>query len=105
MTRQELKARAKEQLKGNLGSLIVIFLIFAAVSYLPNLIAGIGTIVSIVVVPALTLAMTIIYLKLMDSTYLKMLSALVVALFLAVPYWKKKYFSKPHVKKEVEKNA
>ncbi len=48
---------------------------------------------------------TIIYLKLMDSTYLKMLSALVVALFLAIPYWKKKYFSKPRVKKEEAKNA
>ena len=48
---------------------------------------------------------TIIYWKLMDSTYLKMLSALVVALFLAVPYWKKKYFSKPHAKKEETKNA
>ena len=64
MTRQELKARAKEQLKGNLGSLILILLIVLAASYLPNLIPGIGTIVSIVVVPALTLAMTIIYLKL-----------------------------------------
>ena len=64
MTRQELKAKAKEQIKGNLGSLILIFLIVLAASYLPNLIAGIGTIVSIVVVPALTLAMYIIYLKL-----------------------------------------
>ena len=64
MTRQELKARAKEQLKGNLGSLILILLIVLAASYLPNLIPGIGTIVSIVVGPALTLAMTIIYLKL-----------------------------------------
>lgn len=35
---------------------------------------------------------TVIYLGL-DSNYLKMLSALVVAVFLAVPYWKKKYFS------------
>ncbi len=35
---------------------------------------------------------TVIYLGL-DSNYLKMLSALVVAIFLAVPYWKKKYFS------------
>ena len=64
MTRQELKARAKEQINGNLGSLILIFLIVLAASYLPNLIPGIGTIVSIVVVPALTLAMAIIYLKL-----------------------------------------
>lgn len=35
---------------------------------------------------------TVIYLGL-DSNYLKMLSAIVVALFLAAPYWKKKYFS------------
>ncbi len=35
---------------------------------------------------------TVIYLGL-DSNYLKMLSAIVVAVFLAVPYWKKKYFS------------
>ena len=50
---------------------------------------------------------TVIYLGL-DSNYLKMLSAIVVAIFLAVPYWKKTYFSKPHHKKhsgEKEKNA
>ena len=35
---------------------------------------------------------TVIYLGL-DSNYLKMLSAVVVAIFLAAPYWKKKYFS------------
>lgn len=35
---------------------------------------------------------TVIYLGL-DSNYLKMLSAIVVALFLAVPYWKKRFFS------------
>jgi len=29
---------------------------------------------------------------------LKMLSAVVVAVFLAVPYWKKKYFTKPGAK-------
>ena len=29
-----------------------------------------------------------------DTDLLKMLSALVVAVFLAVPHWKKKYFSK-----------
>ena len=49
---------------------------------------------------------TIIFLGL-DTNYLKMLSALLVALFLAVPHWKKKYFSKFASKKtkEVEKNA
>ena len=35
---------------------------------------------------------TVIYIGL-DADLLKMLSALLVALFLAVPYWKKKYFS------------
>lgn len=39
-----------------------------------------------------------------DTDLLKLLSALMVAVFLAFPYWKKKYFSKP-VKKGVNKNA
>ena len=38
---------------------------------------------------------TVIYLGL-DTNYLKMLSAIVVAIFLAVPYWKGKYFSGIH---------
>lgn len=40
---------------------------------------------------------TVIWLGL-DTDLLKLLSALVVAVFLAVPYWKKKYFSKPKKK-------
>ena len=64
MTRQELKALAKEQIKPHIGSLVLITLIVAAVSYLPNLIPGIGIVISIIAVPALTLATTIIYLKL-----------------------------------------
>lgn len=40
----------------------------------------------------------------LDTNYLKLLSALVVAVFLAVPYWKKKFFTKP-VKKGAETNA
>lgn len=40
----------------------------------------------------------------LDSNYLKLLSAVVVAVFLAVPYWKQKYFSKP-VKKGGASNA
>ncbi len=43
---------------------------------------------------------TVIFLGL-DADLLKMLSAIVVAFFLAVPYWKKKYFTKK--KKIVEK--
>ena len=40
----------------------------------------------------------------LDTNYLKLLSALVVAFFLAVPYWKQKYLAKP-VKKGADKNA
>lgn len=40
----------------------------------------------------------------LDTNYLKLLSALVVAFFLAVPYWKKKYFTKS-VKKGAKTNA
>ena len=45
---------------------------------------------------------TVIYLGL-DSYYLKMLSAIVVALFLAVPYWKNKYFSGKRIKNHTQK--
>lgn len=40
---------------------------------------------------------TVLWLN-FDSNYLKLFSALVVAIFLAVPYWKKKFtpFSKKH---------
>lgn len=41
----------------------------------------------------------------LDADLLKMLSALVVAIFLAVPYWKKKYFTKMKPEKEENKNA
>ena len=34
-----------------------------------------------------------------DTDLLKMLSALVVAVFLAIPYWKTKYFAKSNIKK------
>ena len=34
----------------------------------------------------------------MDPDFLKMLSAIVVALFLAIPYWKRTYFARPAVK-------
>ncbi len=49
---------------------------------------------------------TVIFLGL-DTDLLKMFSAIVVAVFLAFPYLKKKYFSKPVKKqsKEVAKNA
>ncbi len=40
----------------------------------------------------------------LESTDLKLLTALVVAIFLTIPYWKGKYFSKS-VRKEVSQNA
>lgn len=39
-----------------------------------------------------------------DSDYLKLLTAVIVAIFLAIPYWKGKYFNKPSKKGE-NKNA
>jgi putative ABC transport system permease protein len=46
----------------------------------------------------------ILWTRLIDSNDLKLLSALVVALFLALPYWKGKYFAKS-VKRGDAKNA
>ena len=40
----------------------------------------------------------------LESTDLKLLTALVVALFLTIPYWKGRYFTKA-VRKEVGRNA
>ncbi len=45
---------------------------------------------------------TVIFLGL-DADLLKMLSAIVVAVFLAVPYWKKKYFTKKKAAKKDKK--
>ncbi len=42
--------------------------------------------------------------KLLSGDDMKLVTALIVALFLAVPYWKSKYFNKPG-KKEVARNA
>ena len=40
-----------------------------------------------------------------DTDLLKLFSALVVAIFLAIPYWKGKYFAKPTVRKGGNDNA
>ena len=40
-----------------------------------------------------------------DANLLKLLSASVVAIFLAVPYWKGKYFAKPAAKKAQKEGA
>lgn len=41
----------------------------------------------------------------LDPDLLKMLSAIVVAIFLAVPYWKKKYFTKPAAVRKGDSNG
>ncbi|HJD20613.1 MAG TPA: ABC transporter permease, partial [Candidatus Gemmiger faecigallinarum] len=46
----------------------------------------------------------VIWLK-VDTDLLKAFSAVVVAIFLAIPYWKGKYFTKPAVAKGADKNA
>ena len=47
---------------------------------------------------------TVIWLG-VDTDLLKLFSALVVAVFLAIPYWKSKYFTKPAVRKGGNDNA
>lgn len=40
-----------------------------------------------------------------DANLLKLLSAMVVAVFLAIPYWRGKYFAKPAAKKTQKEEA
>ena len=66
MDRKQLKAQAKEQIKGKLGILIAVTLIIgaitAAASFLSSLIPGVGMIVSLSVTPAFALSTVRIYL-------------------------------------------
>lgn len=67
-TRAELKAMAKEQIRGNIGILFVITLIIAAVSALAGLVCGlipvVGPFVSaIVITPAFAISVLRIYLN------------------------------------------
>lgn len=47
----------------------------------------------------------VIWLKIVDTDSLKLLSALIVAVFLAIPFWKNKYFNKSVLKKGGNNNA
>ena len=66
MDRKQLKAQAKEQIKGKIGVLIAVTLVIgaitAAASFLANLIPGVGLAVSIIVTPAFALSTIRIYL-------------------------------------------
>lgn len=64
MTRQELKARAKEQIKGNIGQFFLISLVANLIAFALALIPIIGSIASVVVSAAISLAIHIIYLNL-----------------------------------------
>lgn len=66
MDRKQLKAQAKEQIKGKIGVLIAVTLVIgaitAAASFLASLIPGVGLAVSIIVTPAFALSTIRIYL-------------------------------------------
>ena len=50
---------------------------------------SIGSIIYYVVIQA------VVSLSEINTNYLKLISALIVAIFLTIPYWKGKYFAKP----------
>ena len=59
---------------------------------------SLGAIIYYIVIQA------VVSLSGINSNYLKLLSAIIVGIFLAVPYWKGKYFAKP-VRKGVTTHA
>lgn len=64
MTRAELKSAAKEQIKGKIGILFVMFLIIFAIGIACRFIPILGGIAAIVITPAFSLSLCMIYLKL-----------------------------------------
>lgn len=63
MNRAELKAAAKSQIKGKIGILFVITLIYFLITYGISFIPTIGSLATIIVAPALTLSITRVYLN------------------------------------------
>lgn len=69
MTRTELKSLAKEQIKGNIGTLFLINLIIFAVSFVCGLIPTVGSLAATFVVsPAFSIALVMIYLDMVNGT-------------------------------------
>lgn len=64
MTRQELKSMAKQQIQGNIGVIFVINLIVYAISVLAGVIPVVGSVASVVIAPAFSLSLTMVYLSL-----------------------------------------
>ena len=64
MTRSELKAAAKEQIKGNIGKLLLVMIIIFAIGFACGFIPVIGSLAAFIITPALSLGVYKIYLKL-----------------------------------------
>ena len=64
MTRAELKAAAKQQISGKIGTFFLMYLIVIAISFVCAVIPVVGSIVSFVITPAFTLSFCMFFLKL-----------------------------------------
>lgn len=66
-SRAELKALAKQQIKGNIGGLFLIALVIAAISVVCSFVPVIGSLASFIVTPALTFSTFRVYYKLSNN--------------------------------------
>ena len=64
MIRAELKSAAKEQIHGKLGTLFVMFLAILCISIVCVFIPVVGNIISFIIMPAFSLSLCMVYLKL-----------------------------------------
>jgi len=62
LTRAEMKQKAKEQLKGNLGMIILCAVVYGAISVVCGMIPGVGWIAAFVVMPPLMIGLMLILL-------------------------------------------
>lgn len=68
MSRAELKAAAKAQIKGNIGIIFLCCVIMYGIGFAAGYIAGpLGTIVSLVITPSFTIGLTLIFLGLTEG--------------------------------------
>ena len=63
LTRAELKQQAKEQLKGNLGMLVLCGVIYFAISMVLSMIPYVGAIATLFVIPPIYLGLFIVLLN------------------------------------------
>lgn len=67
MNRAELKAAAKEQIKGNIGMLLLCSIIIFAISFAAGFIPVVGGVVTLVVTPSLSVGLCLVYLGLTEG--------------------------------------